>query len=223
MVAASFALAPAAGASNGIGALPAQQIVKKSIAATTTASSVTVSGAIATTSQTVSLHVTSAKGIGFGTFTYNGQTLTVVKTTKHTYFKATQSFWTTAAGATAAQLFANKWVISDAIGSSFASFFDTRQLLRTSNLTTSVFVKTGAATVNGQPAVIVTGHDKTNAASAGKLYVATNGPPYILRLAATTKGTNAGVLNFTNYNQAVHLTVPAHPLNLNSLGSGSQG
>ena len=71
--------------------------------------------------------------------------------------------------------------------------------------------KVRQATLNSRKVVVVSWQD------GGKLYVANTGPAYPLR-AELKKGSNAGVLNFTEYGTPLHITAPSNALDLANAG-----
>jgi hypothetical protein len=65
--------------------------------------------------------------------------------------------------------------------------------------------------------LIVTGID-SGSNSGGKIYVAANGQPYILKI-ALTGSSGTGTLSFSHYNKPVRPVAPPHAIDLDTLGS----
>jgi hypothetical protein len=203
-------------------ATSAKQLVKNAINATESASSVKISGAITQGSATISLNVSAGTGgTGQGTIGIGTGTATVRLVGGIVYFMGNKNFWTQQGSASAAQLFAGKWVKTAATtssGKSLAEFLDSETFMKQlfdSNLTKSAFKEAGSAKVGGKSAIAVSGHDAKNT-SFGKLFVAKSGKPYILRITIGGKD-GTGALNFSNYNKAITPVVPAGAIDLDTL------
>src|SRR5271166_3275118 len=200
--------------------LPAKQIVKNAVNASSNASSVTITGLLRQGSQTVVLNLITAHGSGKGYISIGGQRLDIVKIGPKTYLRGGAAFWKSAAGsASAANLLANRWVTQNSIGADFDSFLDVHQLLTTNgSVESGVLTKAGTGTVNGQAAIIIHGHQPGDPSNGGRLYVAAHGAPYVLRISGSGGG-NAGQITFSNYNQPVHLSKPPNVLDFGDLGN----
>ena len=210
-----------AGSPAGAAASP-KQIVKNAISATESASSVKISGSITQGSQTISLNVSAGTGgTGQGTIGIGTGTATVRLVGGIVYFMGDNHFWTQQESASAAQLFAGKWVKTAATtssGKSLAEFLNSQSFMKqlfATNLTKSAFKAAGSATVGGESAIVISGHD-AKSTSNGNLFVAKSGKPYILRISIGGTG-GTGSLTFSNYNKKIAPVVPAGAIDLDTL------
>jgi hypothetical protein len=203
-----------------------KQTLKNAISATESVTSVKIIGEIHETTQTISLDVSaSTAGVGEGTVGL-GTGLVAVRLVGGTiYFMGNKNFWTQQGNASDAQLFAGKWVdtaASTTSGKSLAEFLDSatflKQLFGGSNLSSSKFTKVGTAKVAGKSTVVLSGvNEKTK--TSGKIYVATSGPPYILKVVIGGDG-DQGSLTFSQFNQPVHSVAPSGAIDLDTLAAG---
>jgi hypothetical protein len=137
------------------------------------------------------------------------------------YFRGTAAFWTQQGSASAAKLFAGKWVSTAATttsGKSLSGFLDSQSFMKqlfSSNLTKSQFANAGTAKVAGEPVIVISGHDSKDT-STGRLYVAKSGMPYILKISVTGKD-GTGSLTFSNYNQPITPVPPTGAIDLDTL------
>ncbi len=202
-------------AAGGLTGRSAIQVVQSSLRASSGASSVTMDGHFNRGGQITGFHVSVTSGNGVGTLTLNGNSEQLIKIGKSIYLKGDRAFWIKNGGTAAAELAAGRWV--KVPGDAFQSFFNTHELLSQlgPDVSRSTFVRAGVAVVGGVAAVVVAGHEKANPSNGGRLYVAARGPPYILKIAASSNGT-VGSIIFSNYNKPVHVTRPAHYLDLSS-------
>jgi hypothetical protein len=202
--------------------LTPKAIVKNAIAASEAASSVKISGAITQAKQTISLNVSAGiGGTGQGTIGIGTGTATVRLVGGVVYFMGNTAFWTQQGSASAAQLFAGKWVktaATTASGKSLSEFLDSQSFMKqlfSSNLTKSKFANAGTAKVAGKRVIVISGHDSKDT-STGRLYVAKSGTPYILKIAVKGKD-GTGSLTFSNYNQAITPVAPTGAIDLDTL------
>jgi hypothetical protein len=203
------------------GASPKQE-VRSAISATESATSVTISGAITQAPQTISLNVSAGtSGTGQGTIGIGNGSATVRLIGGIVYFMGDTNFWTQQGSASAAKLFAGKWVqtaATSASGKSLSAFLNSKAFMKqlfSSNLTNSSFADAGTAKVAGKSTRVISGHD-AKSTTRGKIFVATSGKPYILKISIGGKG-GTGVLTFSNFNQAINPAVPPGAINLDTL------
>jgi len=222
------ALSVALGSSAWGATLTPKQAVANAIAATESATSVKFTGAVVQGAQQISLNVfASNAGVGEGTIGIGKGVATVKSVGGTIYFMGSPAFWTQEGGKSAAQLFANKWVSTSATsksGQSLAQFLNSANFMKQlfgSNLKNSVFTPAGTGSVNGQPATVIAGHDK-NKNTGGRIFIASTGTPYILRITINGKS-GTGALTFSSFNQPVNPVAPASSINLDTLGSSTSG
>ena len=96
--------------------------------------------------------------------------------------------------------------------SSFSSLTDIKALVDNITSATGTLTKGSTATIDGQPAIGI-----TDSSTGGVLYVATTGPAYPLQLKL---GKGKGQVDFTDWDQPVTLTAPAHPVDYAKLTGG---
>jgi hypothetical protein len=225
MVVSQVAAAPSEAAGKGIAAQPAAQIVNTALATVRAATSFAIDGTISDSGQTYRINVDLSVGHGSsGTIGFNGQVIHLVELSSNIYFSASKSFWQKNGGTAAAQLFAGRWVVAPATNTdlaSFGEFLDPHQFvdqLLGQLPSGSTFRKGRTSTLAGHPVIAVTSTEKGN---AGTVYVATAGPSYIIRISGGGGSSGTGSLNFSRYNQAVHVTAPKNAINYDQLTGGS--
>lgn len=215
----------AVGASPAGAAASASQIVSNAVVATDAATSVQVTVSALQNKQRESFNVQATNtGVGQGTITQGKQSFTMRSVGGTIYLMANAAFWRANGGKSAAQLFVGKWVSTSATsstGSQIAPLLNSTSLLKQffsqTGIQTSKLTTAGHATVAGQSATVIAGHDKTG---SGKIYIAASGAPYILKVLFTGKGTS-GTMTLTNYNQPVNPAAPPNPVDLDTLSGGS--
>ena len=206
--------------SNGIEKMSANDALTKVKAAVADVTSVHVVGQFSQSGQTMTVDVSIGDKKATGTIHVGGGTMDLRLVNGVTYFRGdSKVFASFGANSAQASLAAGRW-IKDAgtspggPASSFASFLD-RQKMFDELLTPQGSVSTGGtATINGHKALILI----DNSADGGKLYVATTGAALPLRIQHT--GTNAGRIDFTDYNATVTVQAPSGALDLSQLSGG---
>ena len=189
-------------AGNGIADRSADEILAAAEKAALAQGSVHIVGTVTQGSGDMGLDLQVEKGgKAVGSVTMSGATLQIISTGTTVYAQGDRAFWDAQAGAGAAELIGDKWVVSTAGSdlSDFASFtnFDTfvAQLLKPSGTVT----KGEASTVDGTPAIGLKDGDK------GTLWIATTGDPLPLWI----DGGAEGSLKFSDWGTTVTITEPA--------------
>jgi hypothetical protein len=202
-----------------------RQTVKNAISVTESVTSAKIIGEIHETTQTISLDVSaSMAGVGEGTIGVGTGLVAVRLVGAKVYFKGNNNFWTQQSNASDAQLFAGKWVDTAATtssGKSLAEFLDPTTFFKQffgSNLNGSKLSKVGTAKVAGKSTVVISGVDNKTKTTA-KIYVATSGPPYVLKVVIGGAGGH-GSLTFSQFNQPVHSVAPSGAIDLDTLAAG---
>lgn len=196
-------------ATNGVEALSADEIVKRSLAAAKAATSATVTGTASNNGQAVGIDLTLTRGTGgSGSLTFGGQKVEIINAAGKSYLRAPAAFWAKVGiPQTVSGLLADRWITAPATGSSavaiqgFTQFTDMAAIvdgLLEAIVPTDVGQRT---TVDGQPAVTVLDKD------GNSLAVSVTGEPYPLRFTETTG--KPGDVVFSNWNKAVTVTPPA--------------
>ncbi len=218
-------MALALGSSPVSAAASPKQTVKNAIAATESATSVEIAGSVVEGTQTISLDVSaSTTGVGQGTIGIGNGVATVRLVGGTVYFMGNANFWTEQSSASAAQLFAGKWVSTAATtsgGESLAQFLNSASFMKQlfgTNLTNSTFSRVGTAKVSGRSAIVISGVDKKNK-TKGKIYVAASGKPYVLKITIGGKSGTGG-LTFSKYNRPITPVVPSGAIDLDTLTAG---
>jgi hypothetical protein len=205
-----------------------RQIVKNAVTATEAAKSVTIAGAITEGTETISLNISaSTLGVGQGTVGFGTGVAQVRLVGGTVYFMGDSEFWTEESGASAAQLFAGKWVKTAATsssGQSITQFLNSAHFLKelfSANPVNSKFTLVGSTTVAGKAAIEITGVDAKNQ-TTGTVYVARSKPQYILKV--TIGGSSeSGGLTFSHYNGPIRPVAPKGAINIDTLGKSTAG
>ena len=107
---------------------------------------------------------------------------------------------------------ANKWIeVPTSDKSNYASlgeFLNQKQFISALAPTGSVGKVTGATrtTLGGKPVYEIHG---TFSGAKATVYVAAQGPPYLVRIGQPT-GSDQGTIDFSNYGQPVNVQIPAN-------------
>ncbi|MHB1837926.1 MAG: hypothetical protein ACYCXW_23515 [Solirubrobacteraceae bacterium] len=195
---------------NGVASKSANGIVNAASTAIEGVNTVHVSGSArsGTSSIDLNLDLVNGKG-GRGSMSENGMSFRIISVGNNVYINASNAFWSHFGGNAAAQLFHGKWLKAPATGSfgSFASLTNLHSLFTGLLSSHGALSKGAAATINGRKAIGVTDTSK-----GGTLYVATTGKPYPLEIAKS--GSSGGKIDFTNFNESVSLSAPAHSIDI---------
>jgi len=203
--------APAAGGSaNGVENLPARQIVTRSVQALKDGHSARAVGALTSTGQRISLDLaldTDANCSGTMSLGPDGS-FQLVKVGQDLWLKPDQTFWESHGGSAVAKLVGDKYLKTTADNTDFGdvtSLCDLGQLADSIGRNTGPLTTGPQTTVQGTPAVTVTGTDQ---GEPGTLYVATQGRPYPLRIEKTS-GSESGGIDFRDFGTPVPTTTPS--------------
>ena len=201
---------------NGIASKSPKEIVAETRAAAQKASSVHVSGSIASASAPIALNLDLAAGRGGrGQLSEGGVGFEVIQTGGTVYIKGSPAFYRRIGGPAAAQVLRGRWLKAPATSSDFASISsltDLRKLIDSALASQGKLSKSGAKTVNGQAVVGV-----TDVTRGGTLYVAVKGTPY--PVAIVKSGSSGGKVNFGRWNEPVTITPPADAIDISQLRS----
>lgn len=194
----------------GIASRAPETILRQSLAAANSLNSVHATGAITSGGQHIRLDMTLVNGVGGkGQITLNGSTFRLVGINRYAYLQAPPSVWQKAgAPASAAKLLQGKWLRAPATGQfdAVAKLTDIHQLFNQLLTQHGQHLKNaGTTTVAGRKVVAVVARN-------GRLYVATRGKPYPIRL--TNTGSSAGQLDFDRFDQPVTLAAPTNTVDL---------
>ena len=229
---------------NGVGTLPAEEILAKSQAAAKAATSVTVKGTITEGGVESSLDLVLGTNASEGTITTNGVELSTVFVDGKSYFKVSRDGWATLLGSGGAEgkaagkeidgLVGDKWLLlpadpgslDDAGGllgvtlAGLSGFFQKDFLLE------GLLSPEGGATVkttgdvNGTPVVFL-----EDAKGEYTLAIQTVGEPYPVQVkGGGANGSDA--VTFTNWNAPVNVTAPTDVVDISELaklGAESSG
>jgi len=196
---------------NGVSALPADQILAKAVTALTGAKSVHIKGEGVTDGDTVKLDLVLGGKDAKGMITSAGHTIEVIRVGSEGYLKVPSELLAAfippgTPGAPSpdqiAALLKDKYIkipASNAMFAAVGSALDPSKLLEA----TGTLSKGDAKTVNGVPTIAIVDND---AKEGGKLYVATTGEPYPIRMEDSGGGNG---LDFTEYGATVEIKAPS--------------
>ena len=202
---------------SALSGLSADQIVQKSVANLKAASSVRITGKVVSSGQAIAVDLTDVAAQGCqGTIslaagaTSAGSavsgTASIVEVHSTVYMKLDESFFKSAGLPASDFSQVDGKYIKLTSTSNLANF---AQLCNPSTLAGAFakedtgFVKAGAGTINGQPAL---GFKQPKNASNGTVYVTRSATPEIVRIAGPA---NEGTIDFSDYN--AHATITAPP------------
>jgi hypothetical protein len=196
-------------ASNGVASKSPQQILNAAVAAAESAGSVHVSGTLHEQSNIgLDLDLVTGKGAA-GTISQGAPRFRLIVAGGNFYFQGNRAFWLHASHSQAAvQLLLGKWIRYPSAGAQFASvahLTSIKALMDALVKSHGTLSKGSTTTVAGQPAIAL------NDSNGGKLYVATAGKPYPLKLLA--KHSTGGEVSFTQYGHSFTIAAPQHSIN----------
>jgi hypothetical protein len=222
------ALSLAAAATPAGASTSPSKTVTQAIAATESATSLQVSVSEVQSKQRVTFSVQATNsGVGQGSISMGKETATIRAVGGTVYLMANAAFWQAEGGKSAEQLLVGKWVSTSATsqtGSQLAPLLNSssllKQLFSSSGLSTSAFKNAGTGKVGGQPVTVIAGTGKLPSSGGGKIYIASSGSPYVLKIVYRGKG-GSGTVTLSKYNQPVNPAVPSNPVDLDTLSGGS--
>ena len=211
-------------APNGIETLSAQEILDKSLAATKTASSVTVSGTITQEGQEVSLDLVLGTDAADGTIKAQGISAEIRVTGGKSYFKLSGEDFAKLAGQgdspevaeAVSSLIGDKWLLVPADSGSdelsgLSTFAEKDSLLAGILAPDGEVTVKGTGEVNGTPVVFL-----EDTKGEGTLAIQTVGEPYPVQI----KGDGAdgsGEITFSDWNAPVSVTAPTDVVDIGEL------
>jgi hypothetical protein len=198
-----------AAADNGIAALSATEILAKAVTALTNAKSVHIKGDFISDGDTMKADILIHGRDGKASIETGGKTIEVIRVGTDGYFKASAEFLSLlippgtqgAPSPDQLALLKDKYIkvpAGNAMFAAFASGIEPSELLKA----TGTVSKGEAKVVNGVPTITLVDDD---AKDGGKLYIATTGEPYPIRLEHVAGGSG---LDFAEYGAAVEIKAP---------------
>lgn len=201
---------------NGESTKSPSQIFTDAKHATSSASSVHISGDITSGSDNIALDVVDSSGRSGGSITENGATVQVILSGKTIYLMGNAASMAKFAGSAAAgQLLGGKWLQTSKDNKDFGSLaqlFDLGNLVQAIQPKGTVHKGT-VTTVNGQSAIPL-----TDSSGNGTLYIANTGRPYMVEVKGGSK--QSGTIKFDQYESAKPPAVPTGAVNLDQLQNG---
>jgi hypothetical protein len=189
------------------------EVAQDAINALRGTSSVRMAGKATSNNAPVTLDLTFKGNDTKGSLSTNGTSFQIVKIGDKAYIKGDKATYTSIAGAAAAQLIGDRWLLMS--GDKASGLTDiTLGSFTSSFSSTSKWSKTVEQTkLDGEKVVVV-----TDTSDGSKLYVANTGKPYPLN--AEKAGSDGGSLTFSDYDKDVTISAPADAIDVNQLESG---
>jgi hypothetical protein len=188
---------------NGVERLSASEILDRAGKATTSARSVRIRGKLREGGDVLGLDVRIAgRSTAAGSITMQGERIRLVRVGSAAYIKGDAKFWKSIGGQDAASIFVGKYLKTTADNKDFK---DLMSLTALSEIVSEIvkpegeLTKGARAQVNGVAAITLLD------GAGGKLYVATEGQPYVLRLSPDAGDER---LDFLAYNQTMKIQRP---------------
>ena len=202
---------------NGVSSKSPTEILSAATAAADGASSVHVAGALTSGGSPITLDMDLVSGHGGrGQISESGLAFELIVVHDTVYIKGSPAFYRHFGGGGAAQLFQGKWLRASASSGELASLASLTNLGRLLDQTIAghgALAKGATATIGGQPVV-----ELRDTARDGSLFVASTGRPYPIEI--VKRGSEAGHISFTRWNQPVTLTAPSGAIDLSQLHTG---
>jgi hypothetical protein len=199
---------------NGVSSKSASEILAASKSAADSASSVHVTGTLASNGTPITLDLSLASGQGGrGQISEGNLSFNLIVIGDTIYIKGSPAFYSHFGGTAAAQLFQGKWLKAPVSGGelgSLAALTNFSQLLDQTLSSHGTLAKGASSTVAGQPVI-----ELRDTSHNGSLFVATSGKPYPIQI--VKHGSETGHITFTDWNQPVSLSAPAGAIDLSQL------
>ena len=223
---------------NGVGTLPATEILAKSQAATKAATSVTVKGTMSEGGQDTSLDLVLGADSGEGTITTNGTAMNIKSVGGKNYFQVPGNGWATLLGAAGgpgeeagkeiAALVGDKWLVLPA---NAASLDEDAGLVGLALSTIGMFIEkdpffkdfifsaertftvSGTGDVNGTPVVFL-----KDTSDGAVMAIQTVGEPYPVQIKAEA-ASDSSTMTFSNWNAPVSVTAPTEVIDVSKLAT----
>jgi hypothetical protein len=209
--------APPSPKENGIAARQGKQIFQAAAKALESAPSVHMKGAQLSKGDKIGIDMRSDRSSFTGTMQgpFNGRTisLTIMQTGGKVYVRG-KEFIRAAAGAAAANKTGDRWLELGSAQEARANDMDftvnrfAKELLKPRG---RIIKAKKPTTIAGQPAIAIQD-------SQSRLYIATTGQPYPLRIMNLRN--RRAVVNFTEYGAPLQITAPANPLTRSDVQGG---
>jgi hypothetical protein len=202
--------------SNGEESKTPNRVLADAKTAATNASSVHVTGSIASGGTPITLDLAMARGKGAkGSMSTNGAEFDLVRIGDTAYIRGSDAFLKQNAGAAAAQLLHGKWLkasITNRRFRSLAPLTSVGLLFAKINSSHGKLVNDGKTTYKGDQVVAI-----RDTSDGSKLYVAATGKPYPVAIVGAKKG-QSGAITFGDWNESVSLTAPKNALDISQFG-----
>ena len=214
LVALAIAGCGSSSSGNGVSSKSATEILTASKSAADSASSVHVTGTLASDGTPITLNLSLASGHGGrGQISEGDLSFNLIVVGDTIYIKGSPAFYKHFGGTAAAQLLQGKWLKAPVTGGelgSLAALTNFSQLLDQTLASHGTLAKGPTSTVAGAPVIELrdTSHD-------GSLFVATTGKPYPIQI--LKHGSETGHITFTAWNQPVSLSAPSGAIDLSQL------
>jgi hypothetical protein len=195
---------------------PPVRVLADAKAAATSASSVHVTGSIASGETPITLDLVMARGKGAkGSMSTNGAEFDLVRIGDTAYIRGSDEFLKQNAGATVAQLLHGKWLKASITSGRFRSLAPLTSVgLLFAKISSShgKLAKDGKTTYKGEQVVAI-----RDTSDNSKLYVAATGKPYPVAIVGGKKG-QSGAIAFGDWNESVSLTAPKNAIDISQFG-----
>jgi hypothetical protein len=186
-------------ATNGLEQLTADQILAKTQAAAKSATSVVAKG---TMGQGSGVDLVLGAKAADAKLTQSGQSIEIVRTADSTYIKGDAAFWTKNVGATAAKMFAGKYVKVPATeAAQFVGFISIASFFADALKPGGTVAKGDVTTLDGTKAITL-----KDTSDGSLMYISLEGAPLPLKIEKS--GADGGAVTFTRWNQPVTVAVP---------------
>lgn len=188
---------------NGIDRLSGKEIMDRAVKATSDATSVRFRGRVSEGGEAYSFDIKAAgRTSADALISMKGQRLRVLRIGRSAYVKGDANFWKGVGGQDAVRMFSGKYLriaadekdFRDLMSLTFVSKMVGEQL----KVPGAMWTKGGRTRVGGRPAITM-----SDGTPDGKVYVATEGEPHILRLSV-----NEGTIDFTDYGKPLSVKAP---------------
>jgi hypothetical protein len=217
------AMAGCGSSDNGVAGKSASEILQAARTAAQNAKSVhVVSSAKTARGGSLTLDASLAKDQGHANVSFLGFSLQAIRSGDTIYVKGNELFAARLSAVLGVKVPASTWIKGPAkgtLGHTAGSFTNITTELPLMLAGTGKVTKSTKVEIDGQPTITLKLSRKLY---SGNLYVATTGQPYPLKLLKTGPGdtpgfSETGQTTFTNWNDPVTVTAPAHAVDISQL------
>jgi hypothetical protein len=209
---------PTAPADNGVAAKSPEEILKAAKSAFATATSVRVKGDMKQASETITMDLHLGRDGSEGTVKapVGGKSITIsLIGVDGKFFMKSPALWRSVGGAAAGNLIGDRWVLVPPKNAK--DFAELQQMTDLRKFAEEVLRTDGKPITKGEPTVVDGKPAIPLIDNGAKMYIATTGSPYPLKIESDEPAKDGKGIDFSDYNAPHTVTAPTDALDLSEL------